>query len=161
MVDERNIYIVGLGASAGGFEALQKFLERIEENGNILYVIVQHLDPNQPTLLGNLLGKYTKLPISMIEDGIIPLPNNIYFCPPNKDLTLKNNRFILTEPQEKAYPKPSINKFFESLAIEKKEKAIGVILSGTGSDGAKGIEFIHKFGGIALAEDEGAKYFSM
>jgi len=161
MTDEKNIYIVGLGASAGGFEALQKFLEKIEENEKILYVIVQHLDPNQPTLLGNLLSKYTKIPIAMIENEMIPLPNNIYFCPPNKDLTLKNNRFILTEPQEKAYPKPSINKFFESLAIEKKEKAIGVILSGTGSDGAKGIELIHKFGGIALAEDEGAKYFSM
>lgn len=157
----QEIYIVGLGASAGGFEALQKFLEKIEPSDFISYVIVQHLDPNQPTMLGTLLSKFTQLTIIMIEDGVVPEPNKIYFCPPNKDLTLVEGRFRLTEPPEKTFPKPSINKFFESLAVEKKDKAIGVILSGTGSDGAKGIEAIHKYGGITVAEDEGAKYFSM
>ncbi|QOG12831.1 chemotaxis protein CheB [Arcobacter sp. FWKO B] len=161
MINYSDIIIVGLGASAGGFEALQKFLEKIEEHEKITYVIVQHLDPNQPTMLGNLLSKYTKLGISMIKDNDTPKGNQIYFCPPNNDLTIKNGKFILSEPREKAYPKPSINKFFESLALEKKEKAIGIILSGTGSDGAKGIEEIHHMGGITLAEDEGAKYFSM
>lgn len=157
----KDLYIVGLGASAGGFEALQKFLEKIEPNENIAYVIVQHLDPNQPTMLGNLLSKYTPLPIEKIINKHSPKENIIYYCPPNKDLSIKNGKFYLTEPLEKAYPKPSINKFYDSLAIEKKEKAIGVILSGTGSDGAKGIESIHKNGGITIAEDEGAKYFSM
>ena len=101
------LYIVGLGASAGGFEALQKFLEKIEPNDHIVYIIVQHLDPNQPTMLGNLLSKYTSLPIEKIVNKQSPQSNTIYYCPPNKDVIIKNGRFLLTEPLEKAYPKPS------------------------------------------------------
>jgi two-component system CheB/CheR fusion protein len=156
-----SLYIVGLGASAGGFEALLKFLQQLQKGHNIAYVIVQHLDPNQPTMLGNLLSKYTQLPIVEITQGIKPKRDTVYFCPPNKDLVISQGVFLLSDPKTKAYPKPSINKFFESLALEKKCQAIGVILSGTGSDGAEGIKAIHDQGGMTIAEDEGAKYFSM
>ncbi len=161
--DYDNLYIVGLGASAGGFEALQKLIKNIKHSSDeIAYVITQHLDPKQPTLLGDLLSRHTDLDLEVIIDGMQPLADVIYFCPPNKDLVVKNGLFQLTEPTVKRIsPKPSIDRFFESLATEKKDKAIGIILSGTGSDGAKGISAIKLSGGIALAEDEGAKYFSM
>jgi two-component system CheB/CheR fusion protein len=156
-----NLTIVGLGASAGGFEALQKFIQNIEPSSRITYVIVQHLDPKQPTLLGTLLERFSKIPIIAITDGLEPLADHIYYCPPNSDLLIENGHFSLVVPSIKPYPKPSVNRFLKSLALEKKEKAIGIILSGTGSDGAEGIIAIKQNGGIALAENENAKYFSM
>jgi two-component system CheB/CheR fusion protein len=159
--DYQNLIIVGLGASAGGFEALQKFIQNIELSDNVAYVIVQHLDPRQPTLLGSLLEKFSKIPIIQIHNKMVPKANVIYLCPPNSDLLLENMHFLLVTPLLKPYPKPSINRFFKSLALEKKDKAIGVILSGTGSDGAEGVVAIKQAGGLALAENENAKYFSM
>ncbi|MGB3961739.1 MAG: CheR family methyltransferase [Sulfurimonas sp.] len=156
-----NLTIVGLGASAGGFEALQKFIQNIEPSERIAYVIVQHLDPKQPTLLGTLLERSSKIPIIAVTDGLSPLADHIYYCPPNSDIMIENGRFQLVAPSLKPYPKPSVNRFLKSLALEKKEKAIGIILSGTGSDGAEGIVAIKQGGGIALAENEDAKYFSM
>ncbi len=159
--DYANLTIVGLGASAGGFEALQKFIQNIEPSNRIAYVIVQHLDPKQPTLLGTLLERFSKIPIVAVTDSLEPLANHIYYCPPNSDIVIENGYFKLVTPSLKPYPKPSVNRFLKSLALEKKEKAIGIILSGTGSDGAEGIVAIKQGGGIALAENEDAKYFSM
>jgi len=156
-----SLTLVGLGASAGGFEALKKFIENIEQSDNIAYVIVQHLDPKQPTLLGSLLERFSKIPIVQITNGISPKGDTIYLCPPNTDLLIEDAQFLLVPPSQKPYPKPSINRFFKSLALEKKEKAIGIILSGTGSDGAEGVVAIKQAGGLALAENENAKYFSM
>ncbi|MBN2895668.1 MAG: hypothetical protein JXK05_07250 [Campylobacterales bacterium] len=161
MMAYETLTIVGLGASAGGFEALLKFIQNIEPSDRIAYVIVQHLDPKQPTLLGSLLEKYSKLPIVPIEQQMAPQGNQIYYCPPNSDVVIEEGHFVLAEPVIKPYPKPSINRFFISLAREKKEHAIGIILSGTGSDGAEGVVAIKKSGGIVLAENENAKYFSM
>ena len=156
-----DLYVVGIGASAGGFEALQKFLPRLPKNKNIAYIIAQHLDPKRPTLFGELLSKSSSFKVIPINDGEKIKANHIYFCPPNKDVTVTDGTFHLTVPSSKQFPKPSINKFFTSLAQEKKEKAMGIILSGTGSDGAIGISEIALHGGITLTEDEGAKYYSM
>ncbi len=156
-----DLYIVGIGASAGGFEALQRFLSKVETNNNLCYVITQHLDANRPTLLGELLSKYSGFKICAIEDGQLIEGNHIYYCPPNKNLIIKDKKFSFVELEKKTLPKPSINKFFSSLAEEKKDKAIGIVLSGTGSDGTEGIKDIANNGGITLTEDEGAKYFSM
>jgi two-component system CheB/CheR fusion protein len=161
MTKYENIYVVGLGASAGGFEAFQKFLQKLPQNPLIAYVIVQHLDPNQPTLLGDLLNKYSKIKITPVKDGDKIKPNHIFYCPPNKDVTIKDGVLRLSEPEIRSYPKPSINKFFSSLAREKGSKAVGIVLSGTGSDGAIGAMDIANSGGIVLTEDEGAKYYSM
>lgn len=157
----KNLTLVGLGASAGGFEALLKFIQNIEPSDAITYIITQHLDPKQPTLLGSLLQKYSKIPIIQITNAMKPKGNTIYFCPPNFDLVIEHGQFLLMVPPIKPYPKPSVNRFLKSLALEKKEKAIGIILSGTGSDGAEGIVAIKQNGGIALAQNENAKYFSM
>lgn len=156
-----DIYIVGIGSSAGGFEALQKFLSKIILNENICYVILQHLDSKRPTLLGELLSKYSGLVINEIKENDEVKGGHIYYCPPNANLTIKDGLFLFDKMHQDSPTKPSIDLFFTSLAQEKKEKAVAIILSGTGSDGTKGIVEISKYGGIALAEDEGAKYYSM
>ena len=162
MVSYKDLYVVGMGASAGGFEAFQKFIPNMSQSKDIAYIIAQHLDPKRPTLFGELLSKCsTFFELKAIVEGDIIEAQHIYYCPPGKDVTIKDGHFHLSEPENKAYPKPSINKFFTSLAIEKGKKAIGIILSGTGSDGAKGVAEIARLGGIALTEDEGAKYYSM
>lgn len=156
-----DLYIVGIGASAGGFEALQSFLSKVIISEKICYIITQHLDSQRPTLLGELLSKFSGFEIKPIEDGKSIEGNTIYFCPPNKNIEVKEGKFRFSSSDDKHFPKPSINKFFTSLAKEKKEKAIGIILSGTGSDGTKGIIDIADAGGITLTEDEAAKYYSM
>lgn len=160
-VTYEQLYIVGIGSSAGGFEALQKFLRNLIPHHGISYVIAQHLDPNQPTLLASLLSKYTTLEVSMVVDGEPVCAQHVYICPPNKNIAVKQGKFVLTKPDIKHYPKPSVNEFFKSLAQEKRSKAIGIILSGSGSDGAKGVLAIKEAGGLVLSEDEGAKYYSM
>ncbi len=161
MVNYEDLYVVGIGSSAGGFEAFQKFLPRLPHSENITYIIAQHLDPARPTLFGDLLSKYSSFEITPVEDGQKVEGGLICYSPPNKDVTVIDGCFRLSEPEVKSYPKPSVNKLFTSLAKEKKEKAIGIVLSGTGSDGAQGIKEIAEHGGIALTEDEGAKYYSM
>ena len=161
MIQYEDLTIVGIGASAGGFEAFQKFLPKLSHNPSIAYIIVQHLDPNRETLFGNLLSKFSPLKLTPIQHKEKIVGKHIYYCPPNKNVTIKNGKLFLSKPENKAYPKPSIDIFFNSLALEKKEKAIGIILSGTGNDGTKGIIDIVRYGGIALAEDEGAKFYSM
>lgn len=156
-----DIYIVGIGASAGGFEALQKFLSKVILNKKICYVITQHLDSKRPTLLGELLSKYSGLVISEIKDEETIEGGKIYFCPPNKNLIVKDGKFLFDKTHDNILPKPSIDLFFDSLSKEKKEKAIAIILSGTGSDGTKGVIKISENNGIVLTEDEGAKYYSM
>jgi two-component system CheB/CheR fusion protein len=154
--------VVGIGASAGGFEAIQKLLSNLEPNSDLAFIIAQHLDPSQPTMLVNLLSKSITIPIQEAQDGEYIEPNRIYICPPNKNITLLQNRIILTPPTSKIFPKPSIDTFFSSLAKDKEENAIGIILSGSGSDGAVGIKAIKNAGGITIVQDEkSAKYSSM
>lgn len=148
------IKIVGIGASAGGFEALQKLLANLNNAPDCAFIITQHLDPSQPTMLVNLLSKSTQIPISEAHDAETVEANHIYICPPNKNITLIENKTVLTPPSSKIMPKPSIDIFFTSLAKVKEESAIGIILSGSGSDGAQGIRAIKNAGGITIAQDE-------
>ncbi|CAA6806301.1 MAG: Chemotaxis protein methyltransferase CheR (EC [uncultured Sulfurovum sp.] len=161
-MENERFEIVGIGASAGGFEALQLFIKNLELKQDIAYIIAQHLDPKQPTMLVELLAKSTKIPITKVIDGEIPQKNHIYICPQNKNITLVDFRFRLTAPEVRIMPKPSVNIFFSSLAKDLENLAVGVILSGTGSDGAEGIKAIKNAGGITIAQEEkSAKYPSM
>lgn len=160
--DYEKLIVVGLGASAGGFEALQGIIKNLEPHPDISFVITLHMDPNQPSLLAGLLARYSKIPITPIKDGEMIRGNHIYVCPPNYNVVLLNNAFRLTKTEIRAFPRPSINTFFQSLAKEKEEKAVGVVLSGTGSDGADGIQAIKNGGGLTIAQNEkSAKYSSM
>ncbi|BCD60207.1 two-component system, chemotaxis family, CheB/CheR fusion protein [Nitratiruptor sp. YY08-14] len=156
---------MALGASAGGYEALQEFIKNLDEaySKDIAFVITQHLDPTHPTLLKDLLSRYTTLPIKMIYDHQKIEPGVIYICPPNNNLTVNEQQeFILTPPGEKGFPKPSINLFLKSLAKHFDGDIVAIVLSGTGSDGAEGIMAVKNAGGITIAQDpKEAKYSSM
>ncbi|MBL8392728.1 MAG: PAS domain-containing protein, partial [Candidatus Accumulibacter sp.] len=159
--DERP-FIIGIGASAGGLEALSLLLPGLPKNLGLSYVVVQHLSPTYRSMMSQLLGRETTMPVRDIEDGMSPEPNTVYITPPNRNLTLLAGNFRLVEPARESMPKPSVNRFFASLAEEIGESTIGIILSGTGSDGAAGIHAIKAAGGFTFSQDpETAKYSGM
>ncbi len=145
--------IVGIGASAGGLEALKLFFDNTSPNSGIAFVIVQHLDPTHKSLLTELLSSHTKMKVTEIMDGIIVKPNNVYIIPPNKDLNIFHGTLELIEPKEQRHVRHSIDTFFHSLAKDQKEKAIAIILSGTGSEGTLGLKEIKAAGGITIVQD--------
>jgi len=155
-------FIVGIGASAGGLEALSQLLPNLPKNLGLSYVVVQHLSPTYRSMMAQLLGRETTMPVKDIEDGSLPEPNTVYITPPNRNVTLNAGCFRLVVPAKESLPKPSVNLFFTSLADEAAESCIGIILSGTGSDGAHGIHAIKAAGGFTFSQDPTtAKYNGM
>ncbi|QKF66785.1 PAS/CheB/CheR domain-containing sensor histidine kinase [Arcobacter venerupis] len=154
MNENKTFNIVGIGASAGGLEPIKSLLSKISSSDNFTYVITQHLDPKKTTELLEILSRVSSIPISMIENNEIIKSDRIYICPPKYDLIIEKNCFKLVTPDKNAYFTPSIDKFFISLAKNKEDKAIGIILSGAGNDGSKGIEAIKNAGGITIAQEE-------
>ncbi|MFZ1677890.1 MAG: chemotaxis protein CheB [Saprospiraceae bacterium] len=156
--------VVGIGASAGGLDAFKKLLKAIPEDSGMAYVLVQHLDPNHESLLPEILQKVTKLPVEEITDDMKVQPNHIYVIPSNKMMVATDGVLLLS-------PRPVKNKternlpidlFFTSLAEVHQSHAIGVVLSGTGNDGTKGLKSIKDHGGITFAQDEkSAEYEGM
>jgi len=154
--------LVGIGSSAGGLEALRGFIESLPDSFNLCYVVAQHVSPTHESLLMNLLASSTELSVKNLGDNQVPEPSTIYITPPNRDVIVKNGRLCLTEPHFNIGPKPSINHLFNSMAEEFKSRAIGIVLSGTGSDGAAGLRAIKAAGGVTLAQDPcSAKYDGM
>ncbi len=153
--------IVGIGASAGGLDAFKRLLNAIPEDSGMAYVLVQHLDPSHESMLPEILSRETKLPVHEITDDIHLAPNHIYIIPSNKMLTSTDGVLKLTA-RDKKILNLSIDIFFTSLANVHKEFAIGVLLSGTGSDGTLGLKSIKEHGGISIAQNqESAAYDSM
>jgi two-component system, chemotaxis family, CheB/CheR fusion protein len=146
--------IVGIGASAGGLEALDGFFRHMPSNSGMAFVIIQHLAPQHISAMDSLLRRYTEMHILNIEDGIKVKPNHIYLNPPDKHVVIMNGKLCLMEPKEPHGVRMPINYFLRSLAEDKGEKAICIILSGTGSDGTLGLKAVKGEGGIALAQDE-------
>ena len=159
---DRPRYIVGIGASAGGLEALNALIGALPSDLGLCYVVVQHLSPTYRSMLVQLLGRETTIEVKEIEDGAEPRPDAVFITPPNRNLILQAGMFRLTEPDTPALPKPSINSFFHSLAEECGESAISIVLSGTGSDGASGTRAIKAGGGLTFAQSpDTAKYQGM
>ncbi len=154
---------VGIGASAGGLEALRGFVRHLPSDVSATYIVTQHVAPQHRSMLTEIIGRETHLPVKEVVDGVPPEANTVYITPPNSDLIVEDDMLRLVEPSKQvAAPKPSVNTFFKSLAKAKGADAIGIILSGTGSDGAIGIEAIHQNGGITISQDYmTAKYSSM
>ncbi|QPH53871.1 chemotaxis protein CheR [Pontivivens ytuae] len=154
---------VGIGASAGGLEALSVLAKNLPAQANATYIVVQHMAPQHKSLLRDLVSRETHLTVVEISSGVVPKPDHIYITPPNSNLSIANGRLELLPPdQTPSAPKPSIDGFFIDLADEIGPRAIGVILSGTGSDGAFGVRAIRAAGGITIAQDEAsAKYDGM
>lgn len=155
-------YIVGIGASAGGLEALRSLFSALKRAENISLVVVQHLAPQHRSRLVELIGHATRLPVKELRDGTSFESRTIYITPPNADVVVENGRLHLRNPASKIGPKPSVDLFLKSLADEEGERAIGIILSGTGSDGAQGIRAIKASGGMTFCQRlDSAKYDGM
>jgi two-component system CheB/CheR fusion protein len=152
--------IVGVGASAGGFEAIMELLRSLSPKTGMAYVIVQHLDPHHASRLPTLLGKVTEMSVIEVSGRVEPKSNTVYVQPPNKCVICKDGTLALERRTEKL--SLGIDHFFESLAEAQGPRAIGVILSGSGSDGTAGLRAIKAAGGLTFAQDEeSAKYPSM
>ncbi len=160
-VEVRN-FIVGIGASAGGLEALSDLIRLLPNDLGVPYIIVQHLSPTYRSMMVPLLARETSMLVKEAEDGEIPLVNVIYVTPANWNIILKDGAMRLLVPGKTVLPKPSATVLFNSMAEDKGEDSIGVILSGTGSDGSAGIAAIKAVGGFTFAQDpEDAKYSGM
>ncbi len=152
--------IVGIGGSAGGFEAAMELLRHLPSSTGMAFVIVQHLDPHHGSRLPNLLAKATSMPVSEIAGTTTPQPNAVYVQPPNKCVIAKNGKLTLVRRTERL--NIAIDHFFESLAEECGSRAIGIVLSGTGSDGTAGLRAIKAAGGLTFAQtEESAKFDAM
>jgi len=154
--------IVGIGASAGGLEALEGFIPGLPVPNTMAFVIIQHLAPSYKSIMGSLLAKYTEMDIQQIKDGMILEPNHVYLNPPDKDVSIFNGRLYLSDPLDTHATRLPIDRFLSSLAEDQKERAVGIVLSGTGTDGSLGLRVIKGEGGMTMAQEESqAKYDSM
>jgi two-component system, chemotaxis family, CheB/CheR fusion protein len=154
--------IVGIGASAGGLEALEQFLGSVPEISGMAYVVIQHLDPTQKGMLPELLQRITKIQVLQVKDRMKVKPNCIYVIPPNTSMSVFKGVLHLFDPIEARGMRLPIDFFLRSLADDQKEFAIGIILSGMGSDGSSGIKAIKEHNGIVLVQEpETAKFDSM
>lgn len=151
---ERTRLVVGIGASAGGIDALKGFFSKLPIDIGMAFVIVQHLDPNYDSSLGAILAGYTALPVRVAEDGMLVDSDQVYVIPPDAILTIKDSRLHLSSPALPAARRVSVNTFLSSLAEDQKENAVGIILSGFGSDGALGVAAIKEHGGLTLSQAE-------
>lgn len=153
--------VIGIGASAGGVEALQQFFSCMPSNSGLSFVVVQHLSPDYKSLMADILGKHTAMTVLQAESGMKVEPDTVYLIPPKKYMTLQQGTLILYDYASGTLNHP-IDIFFTSLAEEKKEHAIVVVLSGTGSDGTNGIKAVKEHGGLVIAQaPESAKFDGM
>ena len=146
-------YIVAIGASAGGLEAIHELFDYMPDNTNLSFVIIQHLSPDYKSLMPELLSKHTSMEIHPAEEGMQLKENSIYLLPSKKIMTINNRKLKLTDKRATNLPNTAIDAFFTSLAEEHGKYAIGIVLSGTGTDGTKGIEAIKNAGGIVIVQD--------
>jgi two-component system CheB/CheR fusion protein len=161
-VGERYIPIVGIGASAGGLEALELFFRNMPSNNGMAFVVIQHLDPTQPGIMPELLQRITGMDVFQAIDPLQVKANSVYVIPPNKSLSILNGTLHLFDPIEARGLRLPIDIFFKSLADDMQDKSIGIILSGMGSDGSLGLKAIKEKNGKVLVQDpDTAKFDSM
>ncbi len=146
--------IVGIGASAGGLKAFEQFFLGLPENKNpgMAFVIVQHLQPDHKSILTNIVQRFTSMDVLEITNGLIVEKNTVYIIPPNNDLVIQNRSLQLLKPKEARGHRLPIDTFFRSLAKDQQDHAIGIILSGTGSDGTLGVKAINAESGLVIVQ---------
>ena len=153
--------LVGIGASAGGLESIRDFFMAMpREIPNMAFVVVSHLDPNHESILPDLIRKYTPMDVLHVEDGMKVEPRQVYVIPPDADLALKDGKLVLSRIVPSSGPKAPINHFFRSLAEQWGEMAVGIILSGMGSDGTAGMQYIKNGLGMAMAQEPDTAKFN-
>lgn len=154
--------VVGIGASAGGLESLEKLFARVPGDSGMAYVVVQHLSPDFRSVMDELLARQTDIPIKQAEEGLEVVPNTIFLIPPKKEAILSGRQFRLRDKEPREALTLPIDHFFRSLAQEAGSLAIAVVLSGSGSDGSRGIRDVRQAGGLVVCEtEETAKFDGM
>lgn len=160
--DPNSFYVVGVGASAGGLEALESFCSHIPPDLNCAFIVVTHLDPTHKSMMSELLSRHTSLQVKQIDNGEAITPGIIYMIPPNRELAIDSGRLITIEHAQPRGFRTPINTFLNHMAREYGERAIAVILSGSGTDGAEALPNVKKLGGLVLVQNpEEAKYSGM
>ena len=160
--EESTFPIVGIGASAGGLEALEKFFINMPHDSDMSFAIVMHFDPTAKSVMADILKGYTKMEVFQVEDGMKVEPNSVYIIPPNRDMAILHKTLHLYEPVVSKGIRHPIDFFFRSLADDLKEKAICIILSGTGTEGTLGLKTIKGEGGMVMVQSiESAAYDGM
>jgi two-component system CheB/CheR fusion protein len=154
--------IVGIGASAGGLEAFEQFFRYMVADSGMAFVLVSHLDPNHNSLLTEILQRTTIMPVVEAQDQMQVEANHVYVIPPNRDMEIFHSKLQLGEPAQPRGQRLPIDAFLRSLAQNSQERAVGIILSGTGTDGTLGLRAIIGEGGVALVQEPAtAKYNGM
>jgi two-component system, chemotaxis family, CheB/CheR fusion protein len=151
--------IVGIGASAGGIDALNRFFGSMPADSGLAFVVVLHLDPRHHSELASLLGRRTVMPVADIVDGIRIEPNRVYVIVPDKSLRVEGDLLRLSEPAEPRGHRHPVDVFFVSLAEHRRERAIAIVLSGTGSNGTQGMKEVKASGGLAVVQDPATAQF--
>lgn len=147
-------YYVGIGASAGGLEAIETFIKNMPSDSGLAFVVVQHLSPDYKSMMAELLSKHTAMPVLRAEEGMKVQANHVYLIPPKKNLSIFHGKLLLSDQEHNRGINLPIDVFLRSLAEDQNEKTIAVILSGTGSDGTRGIRAIKEAGGMVMVQDE-------
>ncbi|MBN2279213.1 MAG: PAS domain-containing protein [Candidatus Marinimicrobia bacterium] len=152
-------HIVCIGASAGGLEALESFFLNMPSNSNLAFVVIQHLSPDYKSLMQELLSKKTEMVVKQVKDDTAVLPNHVYLIPPGNNLKIKDSTLYLVPKDKTTLLNLPIDIFMKSLALDQGDKSIGIILSGTGSDGMQGIRSIKEAGGMVMVQDQDTAKF--
>jgi len=152
--------VAGIGASAGGLDAFKKFFAAAPADSGVAFVLIPHLDPKHESLMVELLARYTKMPVVEATEGMAALANRVHIIPPNKYMTISDGTLRLTGPVERGGLQTSIDLFLRSLANDKQEKAICIILSGTGSHGTLGLKAVKASGGMTMVQDPNTAEYS-
>jgi two-component system, chemotaxis family, CheB/CheR fusion protein len=147
-------YVVGIGASAGGLEALERLFQSMPDDTGMAFVVVQHLSPDFKSVMNELLARWTKMPIHAVEDRMPLAANQIFLMPPNVEMIVSDGKLLLTPRERSDELHLPIDQFFRSLARDAGPRSIAVILSGTGSDGSRGIRDVHAAGGLVFVQNE-------
>ncbi len=154
--------IVGIGASAGGLEAFEQFFSKMPPDSGIAFVLIPHLDPTHASMMTELLRRVTRMEVTEAKDGMKVKADNVYVSPPNKEMSIYHGTLNLDAPKMAHGLRMPIDAFFRSLAEDQGDVAIGIILSGTGTDGTLGLRAIHGAGGVVMVQEpKTAKYAGM
>lgn len=153
-------FVVAIGASAGGLQSLERFFDRVKTPIGAAYIVVQHLSPNYETMMDKLLSRHTAMPVDIAKDQQVLEADHVYVIPPRQDMVVEEGRIHLSEQSADEVPHLPIDRLFNSVGKHYREKSIAVVLSGTGSDGSRGIQEIRKARGLVLCESEVTAKFS-
>lgn len=153
------VFVVGVGASAGGLQALQAFFGAVAESLNAAFVVVQHLSPDFKSFMVELLAKHTRMAVQRAEHGVAVRPGNVYLIPPKVTLTISRGRLQLVKSDPRRGLHLPIDEFFISLARDQQRRAVAIVLSGTGSDGTAGIRAVKDAGGMVMVQSEDSAQF--